>query len=119
MQYTMLIYEPETELAKRTDPAEAPAYWGAWTAYMQALSQAGIMVGGNGLQPYHAATTLRLRDGGRHVQDGPYADTKEQLGGYIVLDVPDLDSALDWASRCPAAPFGIIEVRPVLPPPAA
>lgn len=116
MQYVILIYEPETDFALRQDPARAEAYWGGWSAYGQALAEAGVMVGGNGLQAYHAGTTLRLRDGKRHVQDGPYADTKEQLGGYFVIEVPDLDTALDWAARCPAAPTGVVEVRPVLPP---
>ncbi len=60
------------------------------------------------------ATTVRLRDGRRQVQDGPYADSKEQLGGYFILDVPDLDVALDWAARCPAAPGGSVEIRPVM-----
>lgn len=114
MHYAMFIYEPDSERAKGADPATADAYWGSWVAYSRALSEAGVMVSGNGLQAHPAATTLRLRDGGRHVQDGPYADTKEQLGGYYILDVPDLDTALDWAARCPAAATGVIELRPTL-----
>ncbi len=69
---------------------------------------------GTGLQMPNTATTVRMQDGKRHVQDGPYADTKEQLGGYFVVDVPDLDMALDWAARCPVKPGGTVEVRPVL-----
>jgi hypothetical protein len=84
--------------------------------YAQALRDAGVTVGGNGLQPPRTATTLRLRDGRKLVQDGPYADTKEQLGGFFILDVPDLDTAMTWASRCPAATDGVLELRPVLPP---
>lgn len=118
MQYMLLIYEAASDRAKQHDPAEAPAYWGAWTAYAGALAQAGVMVGGNGLRPPETATTLRMADGRRRVQDGPYADTKEQLGGYFVIEVPDLDAALDWASRCPALPAGALEVRPVLEMPA-
>jgi hypothetical protein len=72
------------------------------------------MDGGKGLEPPSTGTTVRLRDGERIVQDGPYADTKEQLGGFFVIDVPDLDAALDWAARCPAATDGVVEVRPVL-----
>ena len=68
--------------------------------------------------PEHTATTLRVRDGQRLLQDGPFADTKEQLGGYFVIDVPNLDAALGWAQRCPAVEFGAVEVRPLLPPPA-
>jgi len=73
-------------------------------------------VSGAGLQPPRTATTLRIRDGQRHVQDGPYADSKEQLGGFFVINVPDLDTALAWAARSPAASSGAVEVRPVLPP---
>jgi hypothetical protein len=116
MQYMMLIYENESDWAARSDPARAETHMGSWAAYVQALAQSGIMRSGNGLQPPATATTVRLRDGKRQVQDGPYADTKEQLGGYFVLDVPDLDVALEWAARCPAAPGGTIEIRPVLPP---
>jgi hypothetical protein len=121
MQYMILIHEGEDDRAARNAPGRVEAYWGSWTAYVQALAQSGVMSSGNGLQPRETATTVRLRDGRRHVQDGPYADTKEQLGGYFILNVPDLDAALDWAVRCPAAPGGAVEVRPVLvmqPPPA-
>ena len=72
------------------------------------------MVGGSGLQPPSVATTVRQRDDKRQVQDGPYADTKEQLGGYYEIEVADLDTALDWAARCPAAATGAVEVRPNL-----
>lgn len=116
MQFTMLIYENAATVALREDPVHAGPYWGSWTAYIQSLQEAGVMAGGNVLQPATTATTLRLRDGQRQVQDGPYAETKEQLGGFITLEVPDLDTALDWAARCPAAPVGAVEVRPVLPP---
>jgi hypothetical protein len=116
MQFVLLFAETEAEYALRDVPEKAGPYWGAWTAYIAALREAGVMVGGDGLLPPRAATTLRVRDGKRHVQDGPWADTKEQLGGYVVLDVPDLDAALDWAARSPAATVGAVEVRPVLPP---
>lgn len=118
MQYTLLYYETAPEAARR-ETADAPAYWGAWNAYMGALGGAGVMVGGNGLMPPATATTVRLANGTRHVQDGPFADTKEQLGGYVVVDVADLDAALEWAARAPCASAGSVEVRPVLPPPAA
>ena len=114
MEYMMLIHEGENERAARHDPQRVVAYWGSWTAYVQALVRSGVMKSGNGLQPPDTATTVRLRDGKRHVQDGPYADSKEQLGGYFILDVPDLDVALDWAARCPAAADGSIEIRPVM-----
>ena len=114
MQYTLMIYENEAGFALRTDPVKSKAYWAAWPAYSKALQDAGVMVGGSGLQPIDTATTVRLQDGKRHVQDGPYADTKEQLGGFYIIDVPSLDAALDWAARVPAAPGSVIEVRPNL-----
>jgi hypothetical protein len=114
MKYTVLIYESESELAARSDARRKDAYWGAYRAYTKALTDAGVMVGGAGLEPPRRATTVRQRDGKRHVQDGPYADAKEQLGGYYVLEVPDLEKALEWAARCPAASTGAVEVRPNL-----
>jgi hypothetical protein len=114
MKYTVLIYENEADFRARTDEREKEAYWGAYRAYTQALQAAGIMVGGAALQPPPVGTTVRQRDGKRQVQDGPYAETKEQLGGFYEIDVPDLDTALDWAARCPAATTGAVEVRPNL-----
>ena len=113
MQYVMLMYEKPAAFAARSND-EQERYWGAWMAYIAALNEAGVMVGGQGLQPVHTATTLRLQQGKRHVQDGPYADTKEQLGGFFVLELPSLDEALNWAARCPAATDGAVELRPVL-----
>jgi len=115
VKYTILIYECESDFSARTSGPRKEAYWGSYRAYTQALTEAGIMVGGAPLQPALLATTVRLLDGKRQVQDGPYAETKEQLGGYYVIDVPDLDKALDWAARCPAAATGAVEVRPNLP----
>jgi hypothetical protein len=118
MEYMIAFREPESEFAKRNDPAAAPAYWGAWMAYIGAMEQAGIVVNGRGLQPPATATVVRLREGRREVQDGPHPDSKEQLGGFFIVNVPDLDGALEWAARSPAAAAGSVEVRPVLPPPA-
>jgi len=115
MKYTILIYESETDFSSRTDERRKAAYWGAYRAYTQALKAAGVMVGGAPLQAAPLGTTVRERDGKRQVQDGPYAETKEQLGGYYEIDVADLDTALDWAVRCPAATSGAVEVRPNLP----
>ena len=114
MKYTILIYENEAAFSSRTDERRKEAYWGSYRAYTQALQAAGVMVGGAGLQPPPLGTTVRQRDGKRQVQDGPYAETKEQLGGYYEIDVADLDTALDWAARCPAAATGAVEVRPNL-----
>ncbi|HMQ53262.1 MAG TPA: YciI family protein [Anaerolineae bacterium] len=115
MQYAIIVYETQDGFAARSDEAKGPAYWQAYKAYGEALRQAGVIVGGAALQPDHAGTTIRLRDGERLVQDGPYADTKEQLGGFYLIEVEDLDAALDWAARCPGAANGAVEVRPVLP----
>lgn len=116
MQYAILFFETEAEFELRSDPARAPAYFGAWGAYAAAIAEAGIRVGGAGLQPPGTATTIRIRGEKRHVQDGPFADTKEQLGGLFIVELPSLDAALDWAARSPAAAYGSVEVRPVLPP---
>ena len=117
MHFALVVYETPADMAARSNPETAPAYMGASLAYSQALQAAGVAAGGAGLQPPALATTVRLREGRRLVQDGPFADTKEQLGGFFVIDVPDLDTALQWAARCPAAATGSVEVRPALPPP--
>jgi hypothetical protein len=111
MKYTVLIYETEADFSARADAGRREVYWGAYRAYTKALADAGVMVGGAGLQPAPLATTVRLRGGKRDVQDGPYAEAKEQLGGYYVIEVPALEDALEWAARCPAASSGAVEVR--------
>ena len=118
MNYTILIYETPAEFALRKDPERMKTYWPEWPKYTKALIDAGIFVGGAGLEPPATGTTVRIRGGKRLVQDGPYAETKEQLGGYYIVNVPSLDVALDWAAKCPAAPLGSIEVRPNLDPAA-
>ena len=119
MQYMLIYRETAAEVARRNDPEKAPAYWGAWQAYVEAINQAGITVFGAGLQPPETATTVRLHGGERQVHDGPFADTHEHLGGFFVIDVASLDEALAWASRAPSSLAGSTEVRPVLPPPPA
>ena len=117
MQYALVVYETAAELESRDDPAKAATYWAAYTHYSKALVDAGVAAGGAGLQSPALATTVRIRSGQRLVQDGPFADTKEMLGGLFMIEVPDLETALQWASRCPAASTGSVEVRPMLPPP--
>jgi hypothetical protein len=117
MKYAILMTESAEDYAKRDDPEQAPAYWAAWTAYSQAIAQAGIFVGGAGLMPPAMATTVRVSGTARQVEDGPYSDAKEQLAGFFLIDVPDLDAALAWAKRRPDGFAGAAEVRPVLPPP--
>lgn len=116
MQYMLIFNETAEGFAARNHPEQAGPYWGGWTAFIGAMAQAGVIVKGDGLQGPHTATTLRVRDGKRQVQDGPFPDAKEQLGGYFVIEVPDLDAALDWAAQAPCALYGSVEVRPVLPP---
>src|SRR5262249_44276365 len=112
MKYRRRVYGNTAGFGARTDATRKDASWGAYRAYTKALMDAGVMVGGAGLQPPPLATTVRLRDGKRQVQDGPFADTKEQLGGFYLIEVPGLDQALDWAARCPSAASGSVEVRP-------
>jgi hypothetical protein len=112
MKFAMLVYESPVAFAARNSDENDP-YTGAWRAYHKALEEAGIYLGGNPLGPPETGTTVRLKDGKRLVQDGPIADTKEQLGGFFILELPSLDAALDWAMRCPAASIGAIEVRPL------
>lgn len=119
MNYTLLIYENSAGFALRSDKDKAAAYWAGWMAYSKTLRDAGVFVGGAGLQVPATGSTLRIGDDKRKVQDGPYAETKEQLGGYYIINVPDLDTALEWAARIPAAPGSVIEVRPNLVPPGA
>jgi len=111
MQYMLLFYQTAAEFEQR-ESAAAQTYRAAWVAYADAVRQSGIALGGHGLMPPATATTLRIRGDRRQVQDGPFADTKEQLGGYFVIDVPDLDAALEWAARAPCASTGGVEVRP-------
>ena len=112
MQYLLLLFSDETGW-NRMSSAEQKQGVAVYHAYTEALKKAGAWVGSNRLQDTHTATTVRVVEGKSQVLDGPYVDSKEQLGGYFLIDVPDLDAALSWASRCPAAHHGVVEVRPV------
>ena len=114
MQFMLIFQEPASEFAKGADPLAAPAYFGAWNAYIGAMGGAGVLVSGNGLQPPHTGTQVQMREGKRVIHDGPYADTKDHLGGYCIIEVPGLDEALEWAARSPNVSVGSTEVRPVL-----
>ena len=114
MRYAMLIYETPEAFASREN-GEGDPYLGAWRAYHKALVESGVFVGGDPLHLHETGTTIRLKDGRRQIQDGPYASTKEQLAGFTILELPSLDVALDWAARCPAASAGAVEVRPLAP----
>jgi hypothetical protein len=112
MQYLLMIYSEEDQWSKMTD-AQKTQGMAAYGAYTEALNAAGVRVGSNRLRDTDTATTVKIVNGDTKVLDGPYADTKEQLGGYFLIDVPDLDTALSWAARCPGASHGTMEVRPV------
>jgi len=114
MQFALLIYHSLEEFAMRKNDYNDP-HLGAWRAYYKALVEANVYVAGDPLEVAETATTVRLRDGKRHVQDGPYADTKEQLAGFIILELPSIDAALEWAARCPGVSLGAVEVRPLAP----
>jgi hypothetical protein len=112
MKYILMTYVNESAWPKLSK-AEQEQGAAAYMAYGEALQKAGALVGSNRLRPTSSATTVRIANGKSQVLDGPYVDSKEQLGGYFLIDVPDLDSAISWASRCPAAGHGVVEVRPV------
>jgi hypothetical protein len=113
MLYALLIYERPHDFDRREDDAEEVAYTGAWQAWHKALLEANAFAGGAPLHRPETGTTVRQRDSKRLIQDGPYANTKEQLGGFTLLELPSLDAALEWAARCPAAAYGAVEVRPI------
>jgi hypothetical protein len=111
MRYTLLLHYPEMS-PEELGPEALEEGQRAFTGYAAALDAAGVLVAAEVLQPSVATTTVRLADGGLQVQDGPFADTKEQLGGTFVVDVPDLDAALAWAAKAPSVAWGAVEVRP-------
>lgn len=113
MKYMLLIYADESAMPPPAK-AEANEMMPAYFAYTEAMMKAGILVGGDRLAPTATATTVRSPNGKTKVMNGPYAETREQLGGYYLIDVPDLDAALAWAARCPGAASGVIEVRPLV-----
>ena len=111
MQYMLLIYEDERNYM---DQEPSPEMFQPWYDYTEAVKDAGVYVAGAGLQPTPNATTVRVRDGETLTTDGPFAETKEQLGGYYLIDCKDLDEAIAWAARIPSAPKGSVEVRPLM-----
>ena len=112
MQYLLMIYSEEGGWSRMTRAQQGEAM-AAYGAYTEALRKAGVLAGANRLQPSAVATTVRVADGKTQVLNGPFAESKEQLGGYFLVDVADLDAALSWAARCPGASHGTVEVRPV------
>jgi len=112
MEFMLLIHADPAGLQALRE-AERTTSLAAYGAYTEALQKAGVLRAGNRLRTADAATTVKVREGKTEVLNGPFIETREQLGGYYVIDVPDLDSALSWAARCPGASHGSVEVRPV------
>ena len=113
MKYLCTIYGEESGWSDAT-PDQMAAVMAAYNAFGDEARAAGVMLGGEGLELTSAATTVRIRDGERVLSDGPFAETKEQLGGYYLLECRDLDEAIDWAAKIPGAATGSVEVRPVM-----
>ena len=113
MKYMLMIYNDEREVETTAGTPDMERRLAAYRAYVEALKTAGVLVAMDRLQFSRSATTVRVEGGKTKVLNGPYAETKEQLGGFLLIDVPDLDAALSWAARCPGASHGIMEVRPI------
>ncbi len=112
MQYLLTLYSDDSGWNSMT-PEQQKQGMAAYAAYTEALAASGVLKGSNRLRPAATATTLRTTNGKVQVLDGPFIDSKEQLGGYYLIDVPDLDSAMSWASRCPGVGHGVVEVRAI------
>jgi hypothetical protein len=112
MQYMLLIYTNERGWSQLTQE-QMQQGMAAYLAYTEALRKAGALVDSHRLQNTDAATTVKVTDGKTQVLNGPFVDTKEQLGGYFLIEAPDLDAAIAWAARCPGASHGTVEVRPI------
>jgi hypothetical protein len=113
MRYLLTIYDDETTWNDVT-PEQSAQIMAAYGEFGQAAQDAGVLLGGEGLQPTSTATTVRVRDGETLTTDGPFAETREQLGGYYLLECKDLDEAIGWAAQLPGAQTGSVEVRPVM-----
>ena len=118
MEYILMDYVGEGGWPELTQ-AEQDQWLGAYRTFMESMMRAGVLKTSQGLEWTATATTVRTRDGKTQIQDGPYIDSKEQLGGFHIIEVPDLDAALAWAARSPTALHGVVEVRPLkIHPPA-
>jgi hypothetical protein len=113
MKYAFTIYRDESQMETAT-PEQMQEMSRAYRDVTEEMQQKGVLLAGDGLYPTATATTIRVRDGHRDVTDGPFAETKEQLGGFYVLDCRDLDEAIEWAAKIPGSQIGSVEIRPVL-----
>ena len=114
MRYMLTFFQPDSEYQRRVDPKQKDAYMGAWVAYAEALYATGMVLAGDGLLPPDTGASIRIRDGKRQVQDGPYPDTKEHLAGFFILEAPSREVALEWAAKAPATLSGTTQVREVM-----
>jgi hypothetical protein len=113
MKVVLLAHEAPEDFALRENRAKYDEYMGGWMAFGKSMREAGVYVNGHALHDPGSATVVAVRNGKRSVEDGPYADTKEQLGGFVIIDVPDMKAATEWAAKCPAAKRGFVDVRAV------
>jgi hypothetical protein len=111
MKYMLLMYWEQSNVPQT--PEEQRAAAPAWYALLKEMEAAGVLLSNNGLSPVADATTVRVRNGKTLTTDGPFAETHEQMGGYFLLDCKDLDEALAWAVKIPAAQYGSVEIRPL------
>jgi len=112
MKYALLIYGNEAAMLSAS-PEQSGQMMAAYGAYTEAMKKAGVLLGGERLRPTSTATSVRTAKGKNEVLNGPYAETREQLGGFYLIEAADIDAALSWAARCPGAAYGTIEVRPI------
>jgi hypothetical protein len=113
MRYLCIIYDEEKKMAAMPK-SESDAFMGEYFAFTEDIKKSGHYIGGEALQPVHTATTVRIRNGKLSTTDGPFAETKEQLGGFYLINAKDLNDAIQVASRIPSARFGSVEVRPIM-----
>ena len=116
MKYMLIFHGSKADFDLRTDPVKGPVFWGEFMAYVKAIQDSGIMVSGAGLEVPENGKIVRIREGKNQVEDGPYAEAKESLAGFFLVEVPNMETAVDWAGRCPWAMHGTVEVRGVLAP---
>jgi hypothetical protein len=112
MQYMLLAYADQN-MFQKMEPEQQKQTLAAYQSFLEAVKKAGAYQASGRLQPTSTATTVRVANGKPQVLNGPYTETKEQLGGYFLIDVPDLDAAISWAARCPASVHGTVEIRPI------
>ncbi len=113
MKVMILAHESPGDFALRDNKEKFDSYMGEWRAYSEALKDAGVMLDGAALEPPSTATVVSVRNGVRKVEDGPFPDSKEQLGGFFIIDAPDMQTAADWAAKCPAAKTGFVDARAI------